>query len=260
MSGASIPQELVDELVDHFFDDYHQLQYFLATCTSFASGARYHIYRAIRIVTLRNLTGFFELCEAVPDIPLFVRALTIHPAISDDERGPIQLFELLKSLASLTIISYDSGEIRDDKLIAIARGLPLTTLVIEHAYLFPRVDEFASLIRGNAHLKTLCLGKIHFSNLIIDPFTRLRRPNTEQRIETLCLLTSSALNLILGYDHSSRTDPDANHILVAIKSVHRLVLTFETLPSASVHTLLHLASNMREFIIADQYPLDPCKR
>ncbi|KAF9030861.1 hypothetical protein BDZ89DRAFT_647269 [Hymenopellis radicata] len=262
MSGAPLPQELVDELVDYFIDDYPQLRYFLATCTSFANRARYHIYRAIRIVTLCNLTGFLELCQAVPEIPLLVRALTIDPTISSDQRGTIQLFDVLKSLASLNVVSYDVRQIQDYKIIAIARGLPLTTLVFERAYLrFPRVDEFVSLIRGNAHLKTLCLGHIRVLDLVLDPFTRFRRPNPEQRIEALCLLTASALSLVLGYamHHSDRLmpDPDANYTLIAMESVQRLVLSFDTLHSTRLLILFGLASNLRELIITELYPLDP---
>ena len=71
------PTEIIENVIDHFFDDVKTLRSFSLTCRDLLHRSRYHIFGEIRLLGQGQLNSFFDLLDDTPNIRSLVRSVTI---------------------------------------------------------------------------------------------------------------------------------------------------------------------------------------
>ena len=71
------PTEIIENVIDHFFDDVYTLRSFSLTCRDLLHRSRYHIFGEIRLLGQGQLNSFLDLLNATPSIRSLVRSVTI---------------------------------------------------------------------------------------------------------------------------------------------------------------------------------------
>jgi len=72
-----LPPELVDEAIDHLWDDPEALQSCSLTCRAWAPSTRLHLFRTVRVRSEEDCTSLSTLLESSPVIARCVRKLTV---------------------------------------------------------------------------------------------------------------------------------------------------------------------------------------
>ncbi|KAK0499710.1 hypothetical protein EDD18DRAFT_860117 [Armillaria luteobubalina] len=81
---VSLPQELLDIIVDELGQDLESLRALHSTSPSFRDRVQSHLFRSIHLPQRDSCHSFLELCTASPNIPDFVQALEITVFVNRD--------------------------------------------------------------------------------------------------------------------------------------------------------------------------------
>ena len=82
-----LPPELVDETIDHLWDDHKALRACGLTCRSWVPSSRLHLFRTIQLRTAEDCIKLSTLVQTSPIISHCIRKLAIDPEYKVDEDG-----------------------------------------------------------------------------------------------------------------------------------------------------------------------------
>jgi hypothetical protein len=94
---AELPQELIDIIIDHLFDDSPSLKACSLACTSFLGSSRLHLFRSVTISTKERVDRLLDIVHGSPTFPNNIRSLAIERA--DKATASIRNIDLSKLFA-----------------------------------------------------------------------------------------------------------------------------------------------------------------
>lgn len=91
MAGTvSLPPELVDEAIDHLWDDTQTLRACSLTCRAWVPSSRLHLFRTVRVRSAEDCVRLAALLNSSPIIARCIRKLTVsadYCGVDPDQRG-----------------------------------------------------------------------------------------------------------------------------------------------------------------------------
>ena len=158
------PTEIIENVIDHLFDDVYTLRSFSLTCRDLLHRSRYHIFGEIRLLGQGQLNSFLDLLDATPDIRSLVRSVTISLS-----GGAQPLLEVIPT-SLLTLPNLKQWNFVDGSANGQSRWVAF------HA------STLVNCRYSGAHVRTLSVDNVSFTNLLacfqlLQSFPGLRRLN-----------------------------------------------------------------------------------
>lgn len=233
----TLPQELVDAIIDHNQDDPATLHAIALVCSSWTHTAQRHLFthvhfynhstfRFYRAKTTKNshqIDRFYSLITAYPHLACLVKSVEVEPLLDASQEEFLGL--TLRKLENLERISLDLGgyywdelsQCMRDALLTSFRSPRVTNLELREG-LFFRCADFLALLGACEHLKRLSLFYMSCDDL-------------EEIVETPEAVIPSGMNLQLDsltlslYEHSY------------LPLMHRLLQLQESMDLSHLHRL-----------------------
>ncbi|KAF8575271.1 hypothetical protein K439DRAFT_757703 [Ramaria rubella] len=175
-STAGLPQELVDHVIDHLWDDLPSLQAASLTCWSWVEPAQYHIFHHVE-ARVTSAEPFWMLLKSSPYIGKHVKSLAIYqiPNISSISLFPDEVdgvvHPLLPGAASVLrrVENLQISHIFFSRLGATAHKTLLQscafirTLSISHA-VFQNLDQLVDILVSHPHIESLDISDVSFTD------------------------------------------------------------------------------------------------
>ncbi|KAI0647580.1 hypothetical protein C8Q79DRAFT_1009659 [Trametes meyenii] len=165
---SKLPQELVDQAIDHLWNDRESLLACSLTCHSWLPSARTHLFRDLRLTGATHCDRFEALLGTAPDVARFVRKLAINEPRSTAyaqhwiARVP-SLVARLPSLATLEFVGLHYVSLRDTPPAALVALERLTALVFADVY-FDTFADLHALLSAARGLRDLCFYRVSWLN------------------------------------------------------------------------------------------------
>ncbi|PBK65490.1 hypothetical protein ARMSODRAFT_1087390 [Armillaria solidipes] len=213
-STLSVPQELIDYILDFLHDDVPTLRMCSLVSRAFLPCSRYHIYSSVTIIHVDELDLFREryagqlyqtqnlaaLLEHSPHVPPLVTRFGMHSmAMMEDASMDISSFSIISSLHNLShieLIAHQSLESWDAfppvnlrPFLAALRSVPLKTFKF-CAVALATSEQFEDLFTAiaNPALKHLSLVCDYGADLTPGPYPPIRPPpDGLPALESLCI-------------------------------------------------------------------------
>ncbi|KAI0636453.1 hypothetical protein C8Q77DRAFT_1092801 [Trametes polyzona] len=163
-----LPQELVDQAIDHLWNDRETLSACSLVCHAWLPSARTHLFRDQRLTGAKACTRFEALLESVPDVARYVRKLTINEPMSATyaqnwiSRVPALVAQLHR-LTTLELVGLHYVSLRNSAPETLAALSRLTALVFADVYF----DSFADvhiLLSAARNIRDLCFYRVSWAN------------------------------------------------------------------------------------------------
>ncbi|KAF8580214.1 hypothetical protein K439DRAFT_318939 [Ramaria rubella] len=167
LSVQALPQELVDNIIDHLWDDLPSLQTCSLTCRSWVESAQYHIFHHVEAqITIGD--PFWALLESSPHIAQYVKTLAIYqrpnsPAMHSPPDGIDTVVQRLLPLAANILWRVEDLRISHISISPLAAKahatvfrtcLSMRTLTISNAT-FRRFEDIIRMIITNPQVEIL---------------------------------------------------------------------------------------------------------
>ncbi|KAK0460438.1 uncharacterized protein EV420DRAFT_1532185 [Desarmillaria tabescens] len=154
----SLPQEIVDAIIDELKDYQHDLKSCSLTCRSFVPQTRVHLFTTIELSSNKRCQQFVSMRSSSPhDLSVYIKGLRINFLRSD-----LTSQNLLGVLASLTVhhITLERlkwGNLTPDMQQALCMSFPhLRSISLIHV-IFPSYQTVCGFMGGFPELKGLSL-------------------------------------------------------------------------------------------------------
>lgn len=177
MSSIALPQELVDQVIDHLYSDPQALSACALVCQSWVHPSRYHLFSSI--VIRYRASPFFTLtsspnCTIIPHIHE-VQLLSHHPFIRRDLEWLVEALPHLTVLSSSPVadlkISRFNGEVLTAESCAV---IPSIFPLLKRLNLYhPRKRWFVNLVEVFCMLPLLHSLRVEGASCFEEP---LRHP------------------------------------------------------------------------------------
>ncbi|KAK0199365.1 hypothetical protein DFS33DRAFT_239057 [Desarmillaria ectypa] len=158
----SLPQEIVDTIIDELKDYKHDLKSCSLTCRSFVPQTRVHLFTSVELSSNRRCKKFMAMRSSSPsDLSTYIRSLTINFRRSD-----LTSQNLLDAITSLTVhrITLEHlnwGNLTQDMQQALCTSFPhLRSISLVHTT-FPDYQAVCGFMSGFPELKDLSLSDAH---------------------------------------------------------------------------------------------------
>ncbi|PBK85396.1 hypothetical protein ARMGADRAFT_563837 [Armillaria gallica] len=160
--SESLPQEIVDAIIDELKDYKHDLKSCSLTCRSFVPQTRVHLFTSIELSSNKRCQKFMVMRSSSPyDLSSYIRSLTINFRRSD-----LTSRHLLDVMANLTVhhITLEHlnwGNLTSDMQGALCISFPhLRSISLIHT-IFPDYPTVCGFMSGFPELKNLSLSDAH---------------------------------------------------------------------------------------------------
>ena len=171
-----LPAELIDQVIDHLYDDIPSLQACCLTSRGFLPGARFHIFHDVLLSGPDRANAFVKLLEGSPHISSFVNFLGIKgdachiysKADYLDTVLPI-IAPKLTQLRSLRMDKVTLAHASLGALSALIYQFPALKELQISSVTFERFRDFAALIVAHPLLECLDLGHVWWKGSIKSP-------------------------------------------------------------------------------------------
>ncbi|KAK0206884.1 hypothetical protein DFS33DRAFT_627945 [Desarmillaria ectypa] len=166
---ASLPQELLDIIVDELSQDLESLHALHSASQSFRSRVQGHLFRSIHLPERRRCYSFLELCTACPNILDLVEALEVTVFI--DPKFQRDAFQALgnHSLPNLRSLRIDGGpsilprhpsRVKTHEIPSTLLTYPvLTSLTLDHLNI-ESARHLRDILRPFPALQTLVMNQV----------------------------------------------------------------------------------------------------
>ncbi|KAG7445410.1 uncharacterized protein BT62DRAFT_193740 [Guyanagaster necrorhizus] len=158
----SLPQEIVDTIIDELKDYTHDLKSCSLTCRSFFPQTRVHLFTSIELSSNKRCQEFMVLRSSSPyDLSSYVRSLTINFRRSD-----LTFQNLLDVITCLTVhhITLERlnwGKLTEDMQGALSTSFPhLRSISFVHVK-FPDYQTICGFLGGFPELQDVSLSDAH---------------------------------------------------------------------------------------------------
>ncbi|KAK0243126.1 hypothetical protein EDD85DRAFT_786084 [Armillaria nabsnona] len=184
---ATLPQELLDVIVDELSQDRESLHALHSTSRSFRHRAQNHLFQSIHLPEKRSCHSFLELCTASPNILDLVETLEVTVFIDRDAYQALGNHSLL-NLRSLRIVGGPSilpgRHVSRVNIHEIPSSLftysSITSLTL--ASLNIKSDRhLRNILRSFPTLQTLAMNRVRVC--VSDPFSSLYGTEVKENIE-----------------------------------------------------------------------------
>jgi hypothetical protein len=164
--SPSIPQELVDQIIDHLHDDTEALNVCALTARDWLPSTRYHLFRSIRFNSPKKIKSFQQLSWEAPDVLPYCQEAILcnYPGYTK-----ASLLEAVAT-ACLTLPNLERIEIRrtlafTPRVLSIRSPVfnGITTLTLSGAF-FLSPNNFWPLICSFPNLNTVQAFGVNFNS------------------------------------------------------------------------------------------------
>ncbi|KAI0374633.1 hypothetical protein BV20DRAFT_1117910 [Pilatotrama ljubarskyi] len=165
---CKLPQELVDQAIDHLWNDRCALSACSLACHAWLPSARTHLFREQRLTGAKDCARFEALLESAPDVARYVRKLAIHDPTSTAyaqnwiNRVP-SLVAKLHRLTTLELIGLHYVSLQKTSPETLAALSRLTALVFADVYFDSSMDVHA-LLSAACNVRDLCFYRVLWLN------------------------------------------------------------------------------------------------
>ncbi|SJL18049.1 uncharacterized protein ARMOST_21620 [Armillaria ostoyae] len=175
---SSLPQELVDRIIDESSDDIPTLQSCSLVSHTFLPRTRVHLFKTIGLSTILECQKFHGLCVASPHLTAYVKNLGIctrygghnHPVLEDPSFLAVMSLLPVGQLKGLKMMKYHWDNISESSKEALSRHSFRS--VILDTNLVTDVDSLYTVFKGSTELDLSFEGIIGESSL----FTTMAPP------------------------------------------------------------------------------------
>lgn len=163
-SKEKLPQELIDQAIDHLWNDRDSLSTCSRVCHAWLPSARTHLFRDQRLTGAKHCARFEALLEGNPDIAPYVRKLTISEPMSTAyaqnwvNRVPA-LVGKLRRLTTLEFVGLHYVSLQHTSPEMLSTLSRLTALVLADVYFDSFVDVHA-LLSAACNIRDLCFYRV----------------------------------------------------------------------------------------------------
>ncbi|PBL02916.1 hypothetical protein ARMGADRAFT_1006231 [Armillaria gallica] len=184
---ASLPQELLDDIVDELSKDRESLRALHSTSRSFRHRAQIHLFQSIHLPEKRSCHSFLELCTASPNILDLVETLEVTVFIDRDE---------YQALGNHSLLNLRSLRINGGPGILPGRHLSRVNIheIPSSLFTYSSITSLtlASLnIKSDRHLRNILRSFPSLQTLVMngvrvcvsDPFSSLYGPEAKENVE-----------------------------------------------------------------------------
>jgi hypothetical protein len=215
-----IPQEIIDQVIDHLYDDWETLRTCALVCRAWVPSSRYHLFGVVNIYALEyeqpgrysSLIGHLDhpLCTFAPSVRVLYITSTVDgdPNLSDDWLDPLIPY-LSKLLSVKTLVGISIGGWPNNHWHRLFKS---TSFVNQITHLSLRYSEFVSFeqcmetIHSFPSLETLdCTNNYPHGNPDADECTLTLPPPPSLRILATCFHITGHWQLIWQWLHRSQT-------------------------------------------------------
>lgn len=166
--NPKVPQELLDQVIDHLWNDVKSLAACALTCHAFLSSARTHLFHDQRLTGAKCCARFELFLEACPDVTPYIRRLSVTEPMSTAyaqnwvNRIPalVARLERLETLELVGLHYVSLQRCTPDVLAAFAR---LTKLVFADVY-FDHFLDVHTILAAACNSKDLRFYRIGWGN------------------------------------------------------------------------------------------------
>ncbi|CCM03808.1 uncharacterized protein FIBRA_05956 [Fibroporia radiculosa] len=231
--SSELPQELVDQVIDHLWDDFVSLAACSLTCHAWLPSSRTHLFRHVDLDSPSACFRFQQLLKTSPKIAPFVRKVRVRsyslsqkpPALGYEEimweSHVPRLLSRLPRLTDLNISSLNWGTLH---LTAVHGGAFLSrlgsvkrlTLADVH---FETSAQVRSMLAAASNLEELYFDRVYWNNssacvplnapvcqmprictsLLQSPFVPTSRDTGGRRLQELMLRSGSPSDLVIDW-------------------------------------------------------------
>ncbi|KAI8982896.1 hypothetical protein BD414DRAFT_523433 [Trametes punicea] len=162
--SPQLPQELVDQAIDHLWNDRASLSACSLVCNVWLPSARTHLFRDQRLTGAKDCARFEALLESSPEIARYIRKLTISEPMSVAyaqnwiNRVP-SLVASLQRLTTLELVGLHYISLQNSSPETLSALSRLTTLVFADVY-FDSFMDVHTLLSAACNAKDLCFYRV----------------------------------------------------------------------------------------------------
>ncbi|KAI0332594.1 hypothetical protein GY45DRAFT_1273675 [Cubamyces sp. BRFM 1775] len=163
-SKGKLPQELIDQAIDHLWNDRDSLSICSMVCHAWLPSARTHLFRDQRLTGAKHCARFEALLAGSPDIAYYVRKLAISEPMSTAyaqnwvNRVPA-LVGKLHRLATLELVGLHYISLQNSSPETLSSLSRLTALVFADVY-FDSFIDVHTLLSAACNIKDLCFYRV----------------------------------------------------------------------------------------------------
>ncbi|SJL13251.1 uncharacterized protein ARMOST_16690 [Armillaria ostoyae] len=158
----SLPQEIIDVIIDKLKDYKHDLKSCSLTCRSFVPQTRVHLFTSIELSSNGRCQKFMAMRSSSPyDLSAYIRSLTISFRRSDLTSK--HLLDVMTNLTvhHITLEHLNWGNLTSDMQGALRTSFPhLRSISLIHT-IFPDYQTVSGFMSGFLELKDLSLSDVH---------------------------------------------------------------------------------------------------
>ena len=170
----TLPQELIDQTIDHLWNDVDALAACALACHAFLPSARTHLFRDQRIIGAKGCARFEALLDASPELAPYVRKLSLTEPTSTAHAQPWvarlpALAARLGRLATLELVGLHHAALPRCGLGAVPGALAafarLEHLVFADVY-FDRWHDIHALLAAACNAQSVCFYRVGWANRV----------------------------------------------------------------------------------------------
>ncbi len=155
---SSLPQELVDRIIDEASDDIPTLQSCSLVSHTFLPRTRVHLFETIGLSTVLECQKFHSICIASPHLTAYVKNLGIctrygghnHPVLEDPSFSVVMSLLPIGQLEGLKMVKYHWDNISESSKAALSRH-SFRSVVLD-TNLVTDVDSLYTVFKGSTEL------------------------------------------------------------------------------------------------------------
>lgn len=176
-----LPQELVDQAIDHLWNDRETLLACSLACHAWLPSARTHLFRDQRLTSAKDCARFEALLERAPAIARYVQKLSLSEPMSAAyaqnwiNRVPALIAQLYR-LTTLELIGLHYISLQKSSPETLAALSRLTSLVLADVY-FDSFADVHALLSAARSVRDLCFYRVSWVNPSCAPYGSL--PSTD---------------------------------------------------------------------------------
>ncbi|KAI0780392.1 hypothetical protein BD413DRAFT_1000 [Trametes elegans] len=162
--AARLPQELVDQVIDHLWSDRTSLLECSLVCHSWVPAARTHLFSFQRLTGVKDCFRFEQLLECVPAVAHYIRKLVISEPMSTAyaqnwiNRIPAIVAPLTR-LQALELVGLHYVSFKSSSPEALSVFSRLDTLVFADVY-FDNTEDVYALLSAACNIRDLCYYRV----------------------------------------------------------------------------------------------------
>ncbi|CDO70009.1 hypothetical protein BN946_scf184354.g11 [Trametes cinnabarina] len=168
-----LPQELVDQAIDHLWNDRASLRSCSRVCRRWLPSARTHLFRDQRLTSAKDCVRFEALVKSSPEVASYVRKLAISETMSSMHaqhwlnRIPALVAQLPR-LSTLELIGVRYPSLQSSSSETLAALKRLTALVFADVY-FDSYMDLHTLLSAACDIKDLCFYRVSWMHPSYSP-------------------------------------------------------------------------------------------